>query len=95
MDIPYSDVDRIAKMVPTQLNITLEKAIEDSQQLREAMEKDGQIRELIQTERKLEGMVRNSGVHAAGEEPEHRQHQQHLPVIPRQVARDRDDHQGA
>src|ERR1700726_3698645 len=66
MDIPYSDVDRIAKMVPTQLNITLDQAIEDSPQLREAMEKDGQIRELMQTARKLEGMVRNSGVHAAG-----------------------------
>ena len=66
MDIPYGDVDRIAKMVPTQLNITLEQAIEDSPQLREAMERDGQIRELIQTARKLEGMVRNSGVHAAG-----------------------------
>src|SRR6202051_454643 len=66
MDIPYADVDRIAKMVPTQLNITLDQAIEDSPQLREAMEKDGQIRELIETARKLEGMVRNSGVHAAG-----------------------------
>src|ERR1700691_2402743 len=66
MDMPYSDVDRIAKMIPTQLNITLDQAIEDSPQLREAMEKDGQIRELIQTAKKLEGMVRNSGVHAAG-----------------------------
>ncbi len=66
MDIPYSDVDRIAKMIPTQLNITLDQAIEDSPQLREAIEKDGQIRELIQTAKKLEGMVRNSGVHAAG-----------------------------
>src|ERR1700722_17611234 len=66
MDIPYADVDRIAKMVATQLNITLDQAIEDSPQLREAMEKDGQIRELMQTARKLEGMVRNSGVHAAG-----------------------------
>ncbi|MGA6981745.1 MAG: DNA polymerase III subunit alpha [Candidatus Sulfotelmatobacter sp.] len=66
MDIPYADVDRIAKMVPTQLNITLDQAIEDSPQLREAMEKDGQIRELMQTAKKLEGMVRNSGVHAAG-----------------------------
>ena len=37
MDIPYADVDRIAKMVPTQLNITLEQAIEDSPQLREAI----------------------------------------------------------
>jgi DNA polymerase-3 subunit alpha len=66
MDIPYADVDRIAKMVPAQLNITLDRAIEESPQLREAMEKDGQIRELMQTARKLEGMVRNSGVHAAG-----------------------------
>src|SRR5580698_7476204 len=66
MDIPYTDVDRIAKMIPTQLNITLDQAIEDSPALREAMEKDGQIRELIQTAKKLEGMVRNAGVHAAG-----------------------------
>jgi len=66
MDIPYADVDRIAKMVPTQLNITLEQAIADSAQLREAIEKDGQIRELFETAKKLEGMVRNSGVHAAG-----------------------------
>ncbi len=66
MDIPYSDVDRIAKMVPPQLNITLDQAIEDSAQLREAMEKDGQIRELMQTAKRLEGMVRNAGVHAAG-----------------------------
>ena len=66
MDIPYADVDRIAKMVPTQLNITLDQAIQDSAQLREAMEKDGQIRELMETAKKLEGMVRNSGVHAAG-----------------------------
>ncbi len=66
MDIPYADVDRIAKMVPTQLNITLDQAIADSPQLREAMEKDGQIRELMETAKRLEGMVRNSGVHAAG-----------------------------
>src|SRR5579871_5471613 len=41
MDIPYADVDRIAKMVPTTIGITLDQAIEDSPQLREAMEKDG------------------------------------------------------
>jgi DNA polymerase III subunit alpha len=66
MDIPYADVDRIAKMVPMQLNITLEQAIEDSPPLREAIEKDRQIRELFDTAKKLEGLVRNSGVHAAG-----------------------------
>src|SRR5258708_3918425 len=66
MEIPNADVDRIAKMVPTQLNITLEQAIQDSAPLREAIEKDGQIRELFETAKRLEGMVRNSGVHAAG-----------------------------
>ncbi len=66
MDIPYSDVDRIAKMVPATLNITLDQALEDSPPFREAYEKDTQIRELIDTAKKLEGLVRNSGVHAAG-----------------------------
>ncbi|HKU25828.1 MAG TPA: DNA polymerase III subunit alpha, partial [Candidatus Sulfotelmatobacter sp.] len=66
MDIPYADVDRIAKMVPAQLNITLDKAIEESPQLNEAYAKDSQVRELLDTAKKLEGLVRNSGVHAAG-----------------------------
>src|SRR5579871_2273479 len=66
MDIPYSDVDRIAKMVPATLNITLDEAIEESPQLNEAYEKDIQVKELLDTARKLEGLVRNSGVHAAG-----------------------------
>ena len=66
MDMPYSDVDRIAKMVPAQLNITLEQAIKDSFALQQAYESDSQIRELIDTAKKLEGLVRNAGVHAAG-----------------------------
>jgi DNA polymerase III subunit alpha len=66
MDVPYSDVDRIAKMVPTTLNIKLENAIEESPQLKEAYEKDAEIRELLETAKKLEGLVRNAGVHAAG-----------------------------
>ena len=66
MDMPYSDVDRIAKMVPTTLNIKLDDAIKESPQLQEAYEKDGQVRALLDTARKLEGLVRNSGVHAAG-----------------------------
>src|SRR5437667_10205499 len=66
MDVPYSDVDRIAKMVPTTLNIKLETAIKESPALQEAYESDSQIRQLIDTARKLEGLVRNAGVHAAG-----------------------------
>jgi DNA polymerase-3 subunit alpha len=66
MDIPYIDVDRIAKMVPAQLNITLDHAINDSPALQQAYQSDAQVRELLDTARKLEGMVRNAGVHAAG-----------------------------
>ncbi len=66
MEIPYSDVDRIAKMVPTQLNITIEDALKESPSLQQAYENDAQIRQLIDTAKKLEGLVRNSGVHAAG-----------------------------
>ena len=66
MDMPYADVDRIAKMVPTTLNIKLEQAIKDSPALQQAYESDTQVRQLIDTARKLEGLVRNAGVHAAG-----------------------------
>jgi len=66
MDMPYTDVDRIAKMVPTTLNIKLDDAIKESAQMQEAYDKDPQVRQLLDTARKLEGLVRNSGVHAAG-----------------------------
>jgi DNA polymerase-3 subunit alpha len=66
MDIPYADVDRIAKMVPTTLNIKLEQAIRDSPALQQAYESEPQVRQLLDTARKLEGLVRNAGVHAAG-----------------------------
>ena len=66
MDIPYNDVDRIAKMVPTQLNITLENALKESPQMQQAYDNDTQVRQLLDTARKLEGLVRNAGVHAAG-----------------------------
>src|SRR5213594_569347 len=66
MDVPYTDVDRIAKMVPTTLNIKLENAIKESPALQQAYESDTQVRQLIDTAKKLEGLVRNSGVHAAG-----------------------------
>ncbi|MGA8493735.1 MAG: DNA polymerase III subunit alpha [Terriglobales bacterium] len=66
MDIPYTDVDRIAKMVPTTLNIKLEQAIKDSPALQQAYESEPQVRQLLDTARKLEGLVRNAGVHAAG-----------------------------
>src|ERR1041385_8032282 len=66
MQIPYADVDRIAKMVPATLNITLDKALEDSPPLQSAYQAEPQTKELIDTAKRLEGLVRNAGVHAAG-----------------------------
>ncbi len=66
MDMPYNEVDRLAKMVPTTLNITLDAALRDSPQLAEAYAKEPQVREILDTARRLEGLVRNVGVHAAG-----------------------------
>ncbi len=66
MGVLYSEVDRIAKMVPSTLNITLEEALNESPALQQVYESDAQIHELLDTAKKLEGMVRNAGVHAAG-----------------------------
>ncbi len=66
MDMPYAEVDRIAKMVPPTLNITIDQALKDSPPLATAYENEPQTKELIDTAKKLEGLVRNSGVHAAG-----------------------------
>jgi DNA polymerase III subunit alpha len=65
LDMPYGDVDRIAKLVPTTVGMTLEKALEESPDLRKAYDADKQVRELIDTARKLEGLVRGAGVHAS------------------------------
>src|ERR1700756_4638731 len=66
LDMPYGDVDRIAKLVPPTIGVTIEQALEDSPQLQEAYDSNAQIRELIDTAKKLEGLVRGAGVHAAG-----------------------------
>jgi DNA polymerase III subunit alpha len=66
MDVPYSEVERIVKMVPPTLNISIEQALKDSPAMATAYETEPQVKELIDTAKKLEGMVRNAGVHAAG-----------------------------
>ena len=66
LDMPYGDVDRIAKMVPATLGMTLDEALKESPDLRKVYDSDKQVRELIDTAKKLEGLVRGSGVHAAG-----------------------------
>src|SRR5580698_5926356 len=66
LEMPYGDVDRIAKLVPTTIGVTIEQALKDSPPLQEAYDSTPQVRELIDTARKLEGLVRGAGVHAAG-----------------------------
>ncbi|MCR4787334.1 MAG: DNA polymerase III subunit alpha [Lachnospiraceae bacterium] len=66
MDIPYSYVDTIAKMIPNELNITIEKALAMNPELRKTYEQDPEVRELIDMSRRLEGLPRHTSMHAAG-----------------------------
>jgi DNA polymerase-3 subunit alpha len=66
MDLPYGDVDRLAKLVPNQINISLEEALKQSGQLRAAIEGDERFRELLAVARRLEGLARHASTHAAG-----------------------------
>ena len=63
---PYAEVDRIAKAVPMELDITLEKALQKSKDLKEMYDGDEQVHRLIDTALTLEGMPRNPSTHAAG-----------------------------
>src|SRR6267378_6767499 len=66
LDMPYGEVDRIAKMIPTTIGITIDQALKDSPMLSGAYESDPKIKELIDAALRLEGLVRGAGVHAAG-----------------------------
>ena len=66
LDMPYGDVDRIAKLIPPTIGITIEKALKDSPPLAQAYAAEPRIKELIDTAQRLEGLVRGAGVHAAG-----------------------------
>lgn len=64
--IPYAVVDKVAKMIPTQLNITIDKALELSTQLKNAYDTDTEIHQLIDMSKRLEGLPRHASVHASG-----------------------------
>ncbi|SDX42897.1 DNA-directed DNA polymerase III (polc) [Allochromatium warmingii] len=63
---PYGFVDKIAKMVPFELGMTLDKALKESEELKRAYEQDEEVRTLLDMARKLEGLTRNAGKHAGG-----------------------------
>ncbi len=66
LDIGYADVDRITKLIPTQLNIKLKEAFQQEPAIEEAARKDPRLKEVLEVATKLEGMARNAGMHAAG-----------------------------
>jgi len=66
MGMAYSEGDKIAKMVPNTLNISLDDAIKDSAPLKQAIEKSPEVAELIETAKVLEGLTRHASTHAAG-----------------------------
>ena len=66
MDIPYGEVNRIAKLIPNRLNVSLDDAVEEEPRLQEMRDRDPQVGQLIETARRLEGLSRHASVHAAG-----------------------------
>ncbi len=66
MDLPYAYVDSLAKLIPNELNITIDRALQINPELRGMYETDGQVKELIDMSRRLEGLPRHTSMHAAG-----------------------------
>jgi DNA polymerase-3 subunit alpha len=66
LDMSYADVDKIAKMIPFDLKMTLDKALAESPPLQDAYQKDPKVKELIDISRRLEGTTRHASTHAAG-----------------------------
>jgi DNA polymerase-3 subunit alpha len=66
LNVPLPDVDRLAKLVPQVVNITLERALEESRELRELYQHEDWARHVIDNARRLEGICRNASTHAAG-----------------------------
>lgn len=63
---PYGYVDRIAKLIPFEIGMTLDKALDDEAELRKLYETDDEVRQLVDLARSLEGLARNAGKHAGG-----------------------------
>src|SRR5438309_6055499 len=66
MGLPYAAADRIARMIPNELNITLDSAAEKNSELKRAIATEPQTKQLFEYAKTLEGLSRNAGVHAAG-----------------------------
>lgn len=66
LDLPYAQVDMVAKMIPTEIGITIEKALEANKELRQLYEGNQEVKYLIDMSKRLEGLPRHTSMHAAG-----------------------------
>ena len=66
LGMSYADVDRVAKQIPPTLDMTLDRAVDESSTLKEMYQRDERVKELIGVARRLEGITRHASVHAAG-----------------------------
>lgn len=66
LEMPYAEADKVAKLVPNQLNITLQQALDTEPRLRELVETDTKVKELMTIAQSLEGLARHASTHAAG-----------------------------
>ena len=66
LDFPYSEADKLAKMIPNELHITIKKALEQNKELNDLYENDGNIKNLLDIAMGLEGMPRQASTHACG-----------------------------
>jgi len=66
LGMPYSEVDKVAKLIPQELGVTFESALKNNKELELLMNDDGNIRNMIEISKKLEGMPRHASTHAAG-----------------------------
>ena len=66
LDMPYAECDKLAKMIPNELHITIDKALEQNKELRDLYEQDEDIGKMLDIARALEGMPRQASTHACG-----------------------------
>jgi DNA polymerase-3 subunit alpha len=66
LEMPFADVDKVAKQIPAALDMTLDKALEENATLRDMETSDPKVKELLAVAKRLEGMTRHASVHAAG-----------------------------
>ncbi len=66
MEMPYAEVDKIAKMIPPELHITLDKAMAQNPDLKVLVQSDARVKDLIDVAKRLEGLARHASTHAAG-----------------------------